>query len=47
MLKCGGFTFWGATVGIVVGVRVIKVVTIRGRKAAGMDEILIGLALIR
>ena len=43
---CAGcFTFWRAAVGIVVGVRVIKVVAVRGGKATGIDEILIGLTL--
>lgn len=38
-------TFWRTAVGIVVRVRVIKIVAVRGGKTTGIDEVLIGLTL--
>ena len=39
-------TFWRASVGVIVGVWVVDAVTVGGGKATGIEEVLIGLALI-
>lgn len=44
--KRGRNTFWRASIWKVVGVRVIQVVAVGGGEMAGIDVVLVGLALI-